>query len=157
MVKMAVFKQTIIVPSEGFVNWGGGIDYIRGLLIFLVKINRDNPSIKIVLLVPFLPFYHKLIRSLKDFIKFLLRRPKYKMKFNTYENFKSDAEMSNYVEIYKYVPGRKKGRCSIQQYIRNSHNPIVFPIMKPFLASIIKKSLLYIRWVYLTAVMIGMP
>ena len=130
-VKIFMIKQTIIVPAEGFVEWGGGIDYIKYLLRLLAKINRDDPTIKILLIIPSLTLVDKLIRLIKDCIKFIIRRPIYKKNNGCYNLFIADIEISNNVEIMKYNPYKKQGKNSIQQIVKKSQNPLVFPTMKP--------------------------
>jgi hypothetical protein len=125
-------KQTIIVPANGFIGWGGGIDYIKYQLKFLAKISYDDPSIKIILLVPFESIKDKIIRFMKNCVKFIIGRPINRGNpINAYKIFCSDVEINANVDVQKYMPHKNNGKFSIQLMVKKSINPLVFPTVEP--------------------------
>jgi glycosyltransferase involved in cell wall biosynthesis len=129
MSKRMQQTKTIIVPTESYVNWGGGIDCLKGYLTLLAKLSDDNPSVNILLLMPVLSITGRIIRIVKNIIKYIIHRPIEKI-FRNYSLFDEYLESNDRLKIEKYYYNKKNGTGSIQQITKRQECPIVFPTMK---------------------------
>jgi glycosyltransferase involved in cell wall biosynthesis len=121
-------KKTIIVPANGFISWGGGVDYLRLQLRLLIKLCETYPETEIVLLLPELSAGGTCIMKLKNIIKHIIRRPVYN--FSDLKNYLiKDLSISTYIKIMPYYQDKKIGNKSMREItnklIENSRDPVV--------------------------------
>ncbi|GHV42921.1 glycosyl transferase [Spirochaetia bacterium] len=117
--------QTIIVPATGFISWGGGIDYLKYQLNFLVRLHEENPNITIILLIPKLQFVENVIQKAKDIIKRFIHRPIINYE-KIYLLFANDNTLKNGIVIRKYYHNKPHGKGSIVQISYEYENTIVY-------------------------------
>jgi glycosyltransferase involved in cell wall biosynthesis len=123
--------QTVLVPAEGFIGWGGGVDYLKVQMKLLIKTSRVNPSLKIILLIPKLSIGSKFIQLIKMIIKYTTHLLPVNKSFKGEYLLLADPEIKNSVEIVSYYSNKKNGKKSIQAIAKKQKNPLVFLTFKP--------------------------
>jgi glycosyltransferase involved in cell wall biosynthesis len=129
-VAEAKYTLTIIVPANGFIGWGGGVDYLKLQLKLLLKICEDYPSIKILLLMPNISFAGKFIRTVKSIIKRVIRFS-ITTPFDGVSLLVSDQEIKDKIKIISYCSYKKHGSKSVQKIVKDQINPLVFLTFYP--------------------------
>jgi len=123
-------NKTVIIPAIGFINWNGGIDYLKFQIKFLIELKKQNQVSRILLLLPVESFLGNFIRIIKNSIKFVLRMRLAKKTVFKYFLFIEDDEINKAVEFFDYYYDKNIGKKSLLYYVKQCNDVIVFPTTK---------------------------
>jgi len=124
-------SKTVIVPALGFIDWDGGVDYLKYQLKYLIELKESGKISKVILLLPKISLFKEIKRIVKNCIKFFIRKKLDKKQVFKYSLFIKDDEIKRKIKFRYYYFDENSGRKSIQWYSRRYKNSLVFPTNKP--------------------------